>query len=437
MRELYDVHKLFSLAQNDLFCNTSYPYQPDFFKAYLSKEDIMKDVEHLSFYFHIPFCKTLCKFCEYTRFLLENHNTEQWYLDLLEEQVVSYLTTHKIHTLYGLDIGGGTPSCLSEKGLQRLFSIKDLVTYDVSLVEDFDSSFEFNYETITDEKISLLAENGISRVSTGIQIYDNMIMKKHNRRVSKIEMMAKANEAFREKGIKKINLDIMYGFTSQTDKMLEKTLEAIKILNPDHVTVYEMRYNMNQLPHETVTRESLYHQYEYLYYGLLEMNYQARFGQNTFSKYKDEGVSSYLRYRMKKGIPYKGMGISAQSMSHKGITYNSLKSYKSTTIPKIKKIKEEDVYKLPPEEIVAKYISIALYNGCFDCEVVDNILGLDTIKYYYQEFAYLLEKEYIEVKDEMVFVTKKGFQYYGAIASLFWSNLHQKQFLQARQGGIR
>lgn len=434
MRALYDVYKFFSLTQNDLFCNTSYPYHPYFFKEYVSKDDIMRNVEHLSFYFHIPFCKTLCKFCEYTRFLIENHNTEQQYLDLLEEQVVSYLSTHKIKKIYGLDIGGGTPSCLSEKGLQRLFSIKDLVTQDVFFVEDFDSSFEFNYETITDEKISLIAGNGISRISTGIQIYDNMMMKKHNRKMSKIEEMAKANETFRKEGIKKINLDIMYGFSKQTDKMLEQTLEVIKILNPNHVTVYEMRYNMNHLAHHSITRESLYHQYEYLYYGLLELNYQARFGQNTFSKYDDEGVSSYLRYRMKKGIPYKGFGISAQSMSCNGITYNSLKSNESNTMPDIRKIKEEDIYSLPPEEIVAKYISIALYNGCFDCKVVDNILGCDSTKYYHQEFAFLLEQEYIELVNKVVFVTKKGFEYYGAIASLFWSSSHQNKYLQ---GGIR
>lgn len=68
-----DIQKLFDLAYEDIMCNTSYPIKPDYFSEYRTTEDIMNNTTELSFYFHIPFCKQLCNFCEYTRFLSGNY----------------------------------------------------------------------------------------------------------------------------------------------------------------------------------------------------------------------------------------------------------------------------------------------------------------------------------------------------------------------------
>jgi coproporphyrinogen III oxidase-like Fe-S oxidoreductase len=65
----YNKEKLFEKARLDICCNTSYPYRRGYFGGYLTDMDIMKEVSELSLYFHIPFCKLLCRFCEYTRFI--------------------------------------------------------------------------------------------------------------------------------------------------------------------------------------------------------------------------------------------------------------------------------------------------------------------------------------------------------------------------------
>lgn len=255
----------------------------------------------------------------------------------------------------------------------------------------------------------------------------------HNRKISKLEKMLNINDRFRKEGIKKINIDIIYGFPSQDRRMLENTIHVIKLLDVDQITLYEMRYNQNGISSRTVNRESLYEQYCYLYHELISMGYLARFGQNTFSKFEDEGVSSYLRYRMRKGVAYKGFGVSAQSMSWNGISYNSLKGNTSSEMPYIDEIIERDIYQLPPEEIVAKYVSISLYNGCFDLDIITEIIGNDAKKVYNKELEYLLEKKYIRFADGMVYLTEIGFKYYAVVAAFFWSKSHRAKYFERKR----
>ena len=428
-----ELELLHALAADDLLCNTSYPYKPEYFKQYQSHTDIMADVEELSLYFHIPFCKNLCRFCEYTRFLLTNEAEEQHYLDLLERQVDDYLNHHTIKLLYGLDVGGGTPSVLSEKGLRRLFKITGGSSFAVPKVNDYESSIEFSYDTIDEDKIALIGEAQFKRVSTGIQIYDFGIMNRYNRKTADLENIAAVNHAFKKAGIQKINLDVMYGFPNQTDETLATTIAVIGQLDVEQVTLYEMRYNQNNLKIRNITRKTLYNQYCQLYHSLTEMGYKARFGQNTFSKFDhDEGVSSYLRYRMKQGLPYKGFGISAQSMSMEDLSYNSLKGIATSYLPEIERIDESYVYALPKEEIVGKYVCVSLYNGCFNLEVVSRILGADAESYYQEELSYLTDKQLIKIDNKIVNLTREGFEYYAVVAAFFWSKTHRMKYLRDR-----
>ena len=151
----------------------------------------------------------------------------------------------------------------------------------------------------------------------------------------------------------------MYGFENQNQNMLDNSIHAIEELQPDQVTLYEMRYNHNNLEYSRINRETLFEQYSYLFQKIKALGFNGNFGQNTFSLFDDFGVSSYIRSRMLDCIPYKGFGISAQSMSWKGIQYNILKTSTNRSLPAFDEIKENDIYLLPEDEIAAKYVCIA------------------------------------------------------------------------------
>ena len=426
--DMHSIEKLFSLASQDLCCNTSYPYRRGYFSGYLTNTDIMEDVTGLSLYFHIPFCKSLCRFCEYTRFLADDVSLQDHYVDILERQVNRYLETHPVKLLYGLDIGGGTPTALTAANLERVLAMTRDIMQHTCCVTDFEPSIEFSYQTLDEKKTELIGKYGFTRASSGIQVYDTAFLRKENR-----EKMRQRNTCLKQCGIQKINLDLMYGMQGQTDAMLEAGMEVIETLQPDEVTLYEMRYNQVARENSSWDRDTLFDAYSLLYKALIKMGYHARFGQNTFSKdADDEGVSSYLRYRMGNGVPYKGFGISAQSMSDRGISYNSLKSASELHMPRIERIGEAYTYALPPEEIAAKYVCIALYSGRFRISALSRLLKTNANEYFAEELSWLLNQGYIRPEKDFCRVTEAGFRYYGAIGALFWSTLHKINYLKER-----
>ena len=126
-------------------------------------------------------------------------------------------------------------------------------------------------------------------------------------------------------------------------------------------------------------------------------------------------------------IPYKGFGISSQSKSNIGLSYNVGKNGISFEECSIKNTYyEEDKYILPPNELLAKYISISLYYGKFKLSIMENIIKEQPLIKYKEEFEYLLKNEYIEIKEDIVSLTKKGFKYFGAIGALFYSDKSKK-----------
>jgi oxygen-independent coproporphyrinogen-3 oxidase len=425
--------RLFRLASDDVCCNTSYPISPDYFTAYRAHDcDIMAGVSSLAFYIHVPFCNSLCRFCEYTRVRSGKEAQESRYVDLLERQIEGWRAAHPYSLVHGLDVGGGTPTALNPRDFARVMKMAAEL-FREGRAFDFEPSVEFSYDTITAEKMSAIGDAGFTRASTGLQVVDKRFLSEMGRASPALERMQLVNAGLKAAGVVKLNLDIMYGFAGQAGKSFEATLHALEILKPEQVTLYEVRYNMNALAHAGVTREPNYTLYSHLYDGLVSMGYRARFGQNTFSRADDEGVSSYLRHRMFDGIPYKGFGISAQSMSPVGLAYNSLKNYSGECLPEIAEIVEKDVYRLPGEELAAKYVAVALYGGRFKLSVITDFLGANARAHFASELDFLVSGGYLSIDDlGECRVTRKGFWEYGAIAALFWSDAHKRRWLAGK-----
>lgn len=426
----YNIEELFKIADNNLKVNTAYPIFKESFKKYISNNDIFENVDKLSFYIHVPFCKQLCKFCEYTKFLAGNENSEEKYLTLLNNQIENFINNHDIKKIYGFDIGGGTPTALSDKNFEKLINIHLDLENRYEKINDYEKSIEISFSTINDNKIDLIKNANFNRISVGMQSINKKLLDDNNRYYSQIEDILKIKEMIQNKNIEKLNIDLMYGLTNQNKDMLQSTIAAIKIINPEQVTLYETRFNRNNMDYSKITRDLQYEQYSNLYNELIKLGYKGRFGKNTFTKTNDEGVSSYLKYRMTECIPYKGFGISAQSMSLQGLSYGIMKNTDLKYIPDLNEIKEGYNYSLPKSEIAAKYISIAMYNGSFNLDVLNGILQENAKKYFKEEFDYLFKNEYISEINNEIILTQKGFRYYGAICSLFWSNEQKEELLK-------
>lgn len=386
--------------------------------------DLPFDSRPMSFYLHIPFCRQTCSFCEYTRMKSPSEEVQNRYIDILERDIVRFVSVHGTPVLAGCDIGGGTPSVLNDNGFLRLMDIYRYILGNTRQTDDFEPSIEATFQTLDDRKIRMIAEAGIGRVSIGIQSASSKVLGIYKRSTTPLKEMVATVENALAAGIQKVNIDLMYGLKSQTPDSVEADIDTIRAINPQQVTLYELRTNI--IAHNpTMGKEDLYSLYCRYFEALLGMGYHAKFGQNTFSRdCRDEGLSSYLRHRMIDGTDYRGFGVSAQSMSPYGISYN---------IHKMKRLRESDFnvpsfdsytyYRLPRHELASKYIAISAYYGEFSLAHLSAILGEDANIRYRDAIEYCLNNNLVTQSGDIIRITREGFKYYGAVFSLFYHPL--------------
>lgn len=417
------IAELFQSRKNDPRWNTSYPLNPSDWAAYRVPGSLsFENDSRMSFYVHIPFCKQLCSFCEYTRMLCPDENVQRDYLLAIDNDIEQFKQRYKDIALLGFDIGGGTPTSLSENNFSLLMQIYRNAILGLCVDDRYEPSIEGTFNTLSEQKLEEMATNGFQRLSLGVQSSCSSVLHHHQRRNASEAMMSSWLTKAWDKGIKKVNLDFMYGLKGQNESTIRQDLGLISRLKPQQVTLYELRTNMISAK-ETFTKELLYSQYAQYYEGLIAMGYNARFGQNTFSvDAKDEGVSSYLRERMLNGAAYKGFGLSAQSMSSVGLSYNIGKvAHANVALLSASSYPEEYTYSLPKKEMAAKYMAISAYNGSFS---LNRLLSYGIKKESLNEildFCFSQGLLLYENDKKHVIVTPKGFVHYGALFSLFFS----------------
>ena len=116
-----------------------------------------------SVYIHIPFCKKICSYCDFCKFIYNSTWVDK-YLNALKKEIEDRYLDNPIKTIY---IGGGTPSALNTKELNKLFRIIKIF----KRVDDYEFTFECNLNDINEELISILVKNGVNRISIGIESF--------------------------------------------------------------------------------------------------------------------------------------------------------------------------------------------------------------------------------------------------------------------------
>ena len=134
-------------------------------------------------YIHIPFCSSICSYCDFCKFL---HN-DRWasaYLDCLSKEIDKYYENDIIKTIY---VGGGTPSSLSINNLNKLFSIINKF----KITADNEFTFECNINDISTDLLAILKQNNVNRLSIGVESFNSNNLKFLNRKHSKDDIFNK------------------------------------------------------------------------------------------------------------------------------------------------------------------------------------------------------------------------------------------------------
>ncbi|MBF9035301.1 oxygen-independent coproporphyrinogen III oxidase [Rhodobacterales bacterium HKCCE2091] len=191
--------------------------------------------EAVSLYVHVPFCRRLCHFCACRTQGTRTAAPVDRYLDHLEREIALVADRLPGRMSVGhLHLGGGTPTILTPAQTERLRSMID-AAFDVAA--DAEIAVELDPTEIDEARLDALAAFGINRASIGIQDFDPGVQAAIGREQGVPETL-RAAAGLRVRGVRSLNVDLLYGLPHQTRDSLRRTLDTVAILKPDRIAIY-------------------------------------------------------------------------------------------------------------------------------------------------------------------------------------------------------
>lgn len=279
-------------ARSNQRCNTDHPL----------------NLHHL--YIHVPFCHRICPYCSFYK---HQHGSTDMaaFVDALLAEARFYRARMPVR-LRTVFLGGGTPTALSEAHLERLLAgLRD--TFEFGDVVEF--CLEANPRTITPSKAAMMRRLGVTRVSLGVQAWDEATLKTLGRDHAPTE----AEETFhvlRDAGFPGVNLDLMFSIPGQSPEVWERTLARTLALKPDHISAYNLNYEEDTEFFERLSRG----QYRedsgtdaQMFFTALDRLEAAGYEHYEISNYARPGHRSVHNECYWQGSDYLGLGPSAFS----------------------------------------------------------------------------------------------------------------------------
>lgn len=260
-------------------------------------------------YIHIPFCLSRCGYCAFTSGIYDEQTADAYLKALREEWTEKEVPNTQFDTVF---IGGGTPSCLSMRQLETLLSLLPEGAEEITC--------EMNPDTTTKEKLRLLAEGGVNRVSFGVQTFSpeglRLLGRRHDANAA-LRAIDRANEVGFPKGI---NIDLINEWPGQTESLLRADAAMAVSLSVQHISCY------NFILEEQAKNYTAYSEYKQnedeekangrakKYWEIIEETLEnAGFIHYETSNFSKEGFACRHNAAIWQGGEYIGIGLAAHS----------------------------------------------------------------------------------------------------------------------------
>lgn len=295
--------------------------------------------------------------------------------------------------------------------------------------------------------------SGIERVSMGIQVIQPDLLRVLARDGNGVEHHHRAVANVRDAGFARLNLDLMYGFADQSLASFEATVAHAIALSPEYVTLYRMRYKLTRISDQAdrVDRELVRAQAKLAKAMLCAAGYEANPGKNTYSRVAgDVGTSEYLTRRVIDGMPYLGIGLGAQTFTHRTISYadgsvgKNLRPYFDSLDRG--RLPLQDLYDLPATQAMAKMVAVSFYFGEVDLDAFVRKFGVTFEHAFPDEVTYVLAeglmayaerppmpRSSVPVARRTLALTEHGADRFNGVIALFFAPSVQT-YLLARDG---
>lgn len=424
---------------------TSYPTALEFsenfaYEQYINELKSQKASTPLSLYFHLPFCRSACYFCGCNVIYTSKSDKMDRYLEYLDKEMEILSDIIDINRVVTqMHFGGGTPTFYSAEQLDYL--IKNIKKRFKNFSKEAEISCEIDPRFLTKEQLDVLTNHGFNRISYGVQDFNEKVQREIHR-IQPYEMTKNAVDTARAKGIKSINMDLIYGLPYQNLESFRDTLKLSLTLDPDRYAIFNYahvpwikksmrKFDETTLPNPKVKLEILKFTHDFLTENGYEM-----IGMDHYSKPSDELHAAlkngtlhrnFQGYTTKGGADLIGIGLTSIGEGHRHYAQNfkDMQSYEnaidSGNLPYCKGIllNDEDLLR---NEVIMNLMS----NFCIDIKKVESKFSIKFFEHFRENLKELEElKDFVEISDEKLSVTPTGTLLIRNIAMCFDEYMHK------------
>ena len=262
-------------------------------------------------YLHVPFCKSKCAYCNFFSLVTEKKVDD--YVEALKKEIVdrrSYLGDELVETIY---FGGGTPSLLPTKYVEEIL---ELLNKNYNIISNPEITLEINPDTIDKEKMFVLKQLGINRMSVGIQSFHDDDLRYLGRRHDSRHAM-QVLEDLKAVDFEKITLDLIYGMPTLTEEKWNKNLDIFFSTGITHLSAYALTVEPKTILGQKIEKGELQGVSEeeaIRHYDILVERTKANgFEHYEISNFAKDGCRSQHNSIYWKDVKYLGLGPSAHS----------------------------------------------------------------------------------------------------------------------------
>lgn len=391
-------------------------WKPEFTgEAIAALDEAPRVDDPLGLYIHIPFCRKRCKFCYFKVYTDKNASEIEIYLDALinENELYSRTRAFQGRQLRFAYFGGGTPSYVSEKQLHYLV---DGLNRHVSWANAEEVTFECEPGTLQKSKLEALKEIGVTRLSLGIEHFDDQILEANGRAHLSPEIY-RAYAWAREVDFPQINIDLIAGMMGESEEKWRDTVKRAVELEADSVTIYQM-----ELPYNTVISQEMIKQGKAS--PIADWSTKRRWLDYAFEQFQEHGyviasattlatTKKPCRFIYTDALWHGGdmIGLGVSSFSHfGGVNFQNAHNFEEyVRILKTGKLPLLRAVSLTPKQRLIREMILQLKTGRLDMTYFRNKFGVDIWKEFQPVYENLEGQHMLEREDEMIVLTRRGF----------------------------
>ncbi len=377
-------------------------------------EELNPDPVPLGLYLHIPFCRKRCKFCYFRVYTNKNAKAIAEYVETIakEAEMVSRRPAVAGRKLEFVYFGGGTPSYLSSRQLKFLRdSLSDSFTWDTAR----EVTFECEPGTLSLDKVKTLAEIGITRVSLGVENFDDAILEENGRAHLAPEIF-RAYEWIQDVGFPQVNIDLIAGMVGETEANWKRCVEKAIEMRPDNITIYQMELPFNTVYSQQIKEEGTaspvadWPTKRRWVSEAMDRLSEAGFHVSSGNEMVKDPVTDRFVYRdnLFRGSDILALGVS--SFGHfQGVHYQNLdaiENYQAVVqegrLPINRALRPSQVQRLIREFV------LQLKEGEVDTVALDEKFSVNTLEHFSEALGNQQRAGYLEIGDNRVTLTRKG-----------------------------